>query len=385
MRGNASIPATTVDPTRIRSGSERGRSRSRRDGLVALGRSVLARVRRASTERSARAETLATYRAMVEQVPAVAYTWDPSNEPGAAPAAYISPQIERLLGYTPDQWLHDPRTWERQVHPDDLEGVLAAWKRAVGSEGRFVSEYRIRRADGAQVWVRDEAVPVTNDGLVHYRGVMYDVTAERETALALESAEERYRSLVEQLPAVTYRSDVHVHLEGDRVGYVSPKVLELAGFTPEEWSSPGMWESRIHPGDRAAVIAEARRTDRTGEPFDVEYRLVRKDGTPVWVHDTATVVEPGEDTTVWQGVIQDVTDRKEAEARLREAEERYRTLVEELPVVIYVDAIDDVVTARYVSPQYRELTGYTPDERLADPGLWMRIVHPDERDRVIAE
>ena len=215
---------------------------------------------------------------MVEQVPAVAYTWDPSNEPGAAPAAYISPQIERLLGYTPDQWLDDPRTWERQVHPDDLEGVLAAWKRAVGSEGRFVSEYRIRRADGAQVWVRDEAVPVTNDGLVHYRGVMYDVTAERETALALESAEERYRSLVEQLPAVTYRSDVHVHLEGDRVGYVSPQVLELAGFTPEEWSSPGMWESRIHPerprgGDRRSPAhGSDRRAVRRRVPARAEGR-----------------------------------------------------------------------------------------------------------------
>ncbi|MET0800815.1 MAG: PAS domain-containing protein [Actinomycetota bacterium] len=342
-------------------------------------------MRRAATERAARAEAHARYRAMVEQVPAVAYTWDPSHEPGAAPAAYISPQIERLLGYTPNQWLDDPQTWQRQVHPDDLQDVLAAWARAVGSRERFVSEYRIRRADGVPVWVRDEAVPVTNDGAVHYRGVMYDVTAERETALALKSAEERYRSLVEQLPAVTYRSDVHVHLEGDRVDYVSPRVHELVGFTPEEWASPGMWESRIHPQDRAAVIAEARRTDRTGEPFDVEYRLVRKDGAPVWVHDTATVVEPGEDTTVWQGVIQDVTDRKEAEARLREAEERYRTLVEELPVVIYVDAIDDIVTARYLSPQYRELTGYTPAERLADPGLWMRIVHPDDRDRVIAE
>jgi PAS domain S-box-containing protein len=331
------------------------------------------------------AENEANYRAMVEQVPAVAYAWDPAFEPGSVPAAYISPQIERLLGFTAEQWLDDPALWSRQVDPRDLDGVLAAWATAVAARDRFVAEYRIRRTDGVEVWVRDEAVPVSDDGGVRYRGVMYDVTAERQTAEALREAEERYRSLVEQLPVVTYRSDVHDHLEGDRVDYVSPRVLELAGFTQEEWASPGMWESRIHPDDRTAVIAEARRTDRTGEPFDVEYRLVRKDGTAVWVHDTATVVHRGDDASIWQGVIQDVTDRKETEARLREAEERYRSLVEQLPAVIYVDALDEMVTARYVSPQYERLTGYTPAERLADPGLWMRILHPDDRDRVVAE
>ena len=71
---------------------------------------------------------------MIEQVPAVAYAWDPAIEPGAAPAAYISPQIERLLGFTADQWLEDPDLWSRQVHRDDLGRVLSAWTEAVEAE-----------------------------------------------------------------------------------------------------------------------------------------------------------------------------------------------------------------------------------------------------------
>jgi PAS domain S-box-containing protein len=337
------------------------------------------------TERHLRSETEAKYQAMIEQVPAVAYAWDPVIEPGAAPAAYISPQIERLLGFTAAQWLDDPELWGRQVHRDDLERVLSAWTEAVADERRFVAEYRITTAGGDEVWVRDEATPVVDEGRRRYRGVMYDVTSERSVQQALEAAEERYRSLVEQLPAVTYRSDVRDRVEGDRVDYVSPFVFDLTGFTPEVWSSPGFWESRIHEDDRAEVVAEARRTDATGEPFDAEYRLVRADGGIIWVHDTSAVVRRSDETAVWQGLIQDVTERKDAERALEIAEERFRTLVEQLPAVIYIDAVDEIATAVYVSPQYERLTGYSPAERVADPGMWMRMIHPDDRDRVIAE
>ena len=356
--------------------------------IVATGAAAviaLLQRQRKLAERHRRSESEAKYQAMIEQVPAVAYAWDPALEPGAAPAAYISPQIERLLGFTADQWLDDPGLWSRQVHRDDLGRVLAAWTEAVAAERRFVAEYRLTKAGGDEVWVRDEATPVLDEGRLRYRGVMYDVTSERSVQRALEAAEERYRSLVEQLPAVTYRSDVRDRVAGDRVDYVSPFVFDLTGFTPEVWASPGFWESRIHEDDRADVVAEARNTDATGEPFDVEYRLVQADGGVIWVHDTSTVVHRRDETAVWQGLIQDVTERKDAERALEIAEERFRTLVEQLPAVIYIDAVDEIATAMYVSPQYERLTGYSPAERVADPGMWMRMVHPDDRDRVITE
>jgi PAS domain S-box-containing protein len=75
---------------------------------------------------------------------------------------------------------------------------------------------------------------------------------------------------------------------------------------------------------------------------------------------------------------------RRAQEELAEAEERYRNLVEQIPAVVYVDDDDEVATARYVSPAYERLFGYTPEERLADPELWVKLLHPEDRDRVMA-
>ncbi len=350
-------------------------------GCWAGGVIALLHRRRARVEQHRRTETEAKYQTMIEQVPAVAYTWDPAHWPGTAPAAYISPQIERLLGFTAQQWIEDPELWGRQVHRDDIDRVLSAWSDAIEAGERFSVEYRIRTATGDEVWVRDVASPATADEGMRYRGVMLDVTSEHETQQALRSLEERFRRLVEQTPGITYIEDAVT----EENLYISPQVEDVYGYTPEEWmADPGLWAGSLHPDDRAWVVAES--TADTGDGWSVDYRSITRDGRTIWVHNEAVLVR-GDDgkPLVWQGLMLDITERKEAEARLREAEERYRTLVEQLPAVIYVDAVDEMATARYVSPQYERLTGYTPAERMADPAMWMRMIHPDDHDRVFAE
>ncbi|HWO70938.1 MAG TPA: PAS domain-containing sensor histidine kinase [Actinomycetota bacterium] len=207
----------------------------------------------------------------------------------------------------------------------------------------------------------------------------------RRAEAALRREEARYRALVERLPVVVYVN------RGDEVStalYVSPGYQELLGFTAEErLADPELWVRRLHPEDRDRVLAQPEE----GGAWRCEYRLLRKDGSVVWVRDEAVRVEGGEDgEPLWQGVLFDITARKEAEQRLREAEERlrraeerYRTLVEQLPAVLYVDRPAERDVTEYVSPQVREILGIPPERYLADPDLWAEHLHPEDRERAI--
>ena len=211
--------------------------------------------------------------------------------------------------------------------------------------------------------------------------MLYDVTSEHETQQALRALEERFRRLVEQTPGITYIEDAAT----EETLYISPQVEDVYGYTSEEWmADAGLWARSLHPDDRAWVVAD--NAADTGDVWSVDYRSVTRDGHTIWVHNEAVLIRDECGAPLfWQGLVLDITQRKEAEARLREAEERYRRLVEQLPAVVYIDAVDELATARYVGPQYERLTGYTPAERMADPAMWMRMIHPDDRERVVAE
>ncbi len=159
----------------------------------------------------------------------------------------------------------------------------------------------------------------------------------------------------------------------------------MLGYEPGEWPSGyDVWFELGPREDREAVLAADAESDRTGVPFNAEYRQRRKDGTWIWVHDEAVLIRDADGIpSFWQGIRFDITDRKTAERALAEAEERYRTLVENLPAATYVDAIDERSSTVYVSPQIEQLWGYTQAEWVADPELWIEALHPDDRARVM--
>jgi PAS domain S-box-containing protein len=148
-----------------------------------------------------------------------------------------------------------------------------------------------------------------------------DVTEARQTAEAMRSAETKYRTLIEQIPAITYIDAV----EGPVTTlYISPQTEGILGYKPSEWfEDPHLLSKRIHPEDHDRWRAEIDKCEKTGEPFRLEYRILGRDGRVVWVHDESVQLRDAAGRPLfWQGVMFDITERKQAEEKLEQAWQR---------------------------------------------------------------
>src|SRR5262245_9896042 len=288
--------------------------------LLSIGLSLFALLqgRKGRRETDAREQAESRFRALVEKMPAVIYTWDPRLPAGTTATPYVSPQVEQILGFTAEEWTADPELWIRQIHPDDRDRVLEASNHADRTGEPFAVEYRHLKKDGSVIWVRDESVVIERDQDGRpclAQGVMYEVTERKRAEHELAHAEERYRTLVEQLPVVVYQDaidDVSTAL------YISPQYERLFGFPPgARLRDPTFWVDHLHPEDRDRVVELSKWTNETGEPFSAEYRFLGRDGRVVWVRDEAELLRDSEgQPMMWQGVLLDVTARKHAEDAL---------------------------------------------------------------------
>jgi len=314
------------------------------------------------------------YRELIERLPVVVFLESP--RPGVG-AVSISPRIEGLLGLPAESLVGPEERWDAHVHPDDAAWMLPMSAASDESGEPFAAEYRILAADGHEVWVREETVLVRDDlgDPICWQGYLLDVTRRKTAERARDEAEGSRRTLIETIPAVTYV----LPFGADHFTYVSPQIASMLGYAQHEWT-PAMWEAVLHPEDRDAAIAEAIRVDRTFEPFAMEFRMRAADGRYLWISDRSVLGYDAKGTpSNWQGVMYDITPLKEAEAHVREAEARFRTVVEHNPAALYIEDLNpDWVGTVYASPVIEGITGYSPHAWTSDPDLWHKIVHPDD-------
>ena len=266
------------------------------------------------------------YRRLVETIPAITY----AHDIGMRAFTYVSPQIEPILGYRPAEFT--PALWARSMHDDEREAVMAERDRT-GDEGvPFSMVYRVRRKDGAWIWVRDESAALhdASGRIDAWLGVMIDITAEQRAEQALRESESRFRSVVDHLPAALYTEDLDPSTFGTT--FVSEQIGALTGYGADEWiRDPDLWVKVVHPDDLEAVLEAEQVCVETGAPFDLDVRIVRRDGSVVWVNDHAVLIRDDDDAPqFWLGFFHDVTAKKQAELEVARALELERASVERL-------------------------------------------------------
>src|SRR5918993_778931 len=288
---------------------------------------------------------------------------------------------ERIFGYGSEEVIGQPVTLLMPESYGNLwvPGFHRYFRTGEAGVGGGTTELVGLRKDGSEFPIEMSLGETYEDGERLFTGVIRDVTERKEVEKALEESGERIRTLLQNT------SDIITLLESDgTIRYISPAVERVTGYSPEEQIGISAF-GFVQPDDREQALntfAEVLKEPGLHPPL--EFRVPHKDGS--WCYLEHVVNNLLDDPGV-SGVVvtsRDVTERKESESKLREAEQRYRTLIEQGPAVVFIQEIGSPDSAIYMSPQIETLTGYSPEE-CKDPALRWGMVHPEEREWLQAE
>jgi PAS domain S-box-containing protein len=227
---------------------------------------------------------------------------------------YVNPRWSEISGIPAEQALSNG--WQHAVEPQERPSVLAGWHKAVAQQRASMSEYRFVRPDGGIAWVISQALPEfdSTGQFVGHVGTVTDITERKQAELKLQHSEERFRTIFEQAAV----GMVQIYSKSGEIIRVNQKYCDIVGYSQEELLGT-KFQQITHPDDLAGDLEHMHRLVK-GElrTFTKEKRYLRKNGESVWTRITVSPMwAVGEDPTYHITIVEDITERKQAELDLR--------------------------------------------------------------------
>ncbi|MBD1907072.1 PAS domain S-box protein [Funiculus sociatus GB2-A5] len=208
--------------------------------------------------------------------------------------------------------------WAKNLHPSDRDRVIAAWYNLVQRDIPFKCEYRFARPDGSVLWVFGQAIAQKDaDGnVISYIGTITDITERKQVEAALQESEAKFRRLAENLPGVIYRYVLHPD-KTHEFTYASPGTEELYEQKPEAVVQDArLVFDIVHPDDIAPLLESITVSAQTLQPWLMEYRIITPSGRLKLVQGSSRPERQPNGDIVWDGLLIDITSRKQAEQLL---------------------------------------------------------------------
>ncbi|MDI1250958.1 MAG: PAS domain S-box protein [Lacunisphaera sp.] len=314
------------------------------------------------------------------------WDWDVVNQ-----RLFFSTKWKRMLGYDEADIGHGLEEWSGRVHPEDLPAAMAdVQAHLAGRTDAYASEHRMRCKDGNYKWIHDRGLVVSRNAAgqpLRMVGTHTDITVRRQAEAALRASDEDYRQLFVSMLDGFALHEIICDSAGRPVDYrflsLNPAFERLTGLRAAE--TVGRTVREIMPATEVGWIERYGRVALTGEGVEFEEfsEVLQR-----YFEIAAFRPKPGQFATVFI----DVTERKRAEAALRESEERYQRITEAITDYIYtVEVADGRAVKTTHGPGCLAVTGYTAGEFAADSRLWLNMVVADDQaavqrhaDRILA-
>ncbi len=277
---------------------------------------------------------------------------------------YISPQLTKKLGWTNIQ----PKILLEIIHPDDRKKLLEMYEESLKEREVLIKdeiEFRIRNIKGEYVWFTG----TTNDYYdeqnqkAGYITSLRDINKRKQTEQLLEESEKKYKRIIENTTDIILVTS----FEGNHL-YISPQYTNLLGYTEEE-ANKIMFEL-IHPEDREVLLEFYKKSIKEKKiigPSEIEQRWRHKDGHYIWVATISNSYNNDNGEMIgWITSVRDISERKLAEEKLRDSEQKYRSLFDGANDAIFVTEGENIIDANTMAVKMfgyqdiSEFTGLTP-------------------------
>lgn len=312
----------------------------------------------------------ARFRVLGESLPLIVSLAQPDGQ-----IEYINPYWTQFSGRTPAEFMTGD--WLTAIHPDDQPMILERWQQAVAQGIPYEYEFRARSADGSYRWLLARGRPVEQNGeMTNWVNFALDIHDRRQAEEALRESETRLQSIANLVPDLLWDSE-----PDGWTNWYNQRWMAYTGQTFEQAIGWG-WIDAIHPDDRATSTRCYQEAVQQGVQLQLEHRIRRSDGEYRWfVVKAAPLKDEGGRVVKMYSAAADIHDQRIALEALRESEERFRTLADTAPALIWFN--DAQGENRFINQHFLDFTGKSA-EQIRGEG-WHELVHPDEAEAYIAD
>ena len=280
-----------------------------------------------------------------------------------------NPKFCEILGFNPSENLKNKDVHDFWQNPEERKIYLKELE-----EKGFVKNYPVnaKKKNGEKIIVQlnSHIIEGNKEKSPIIQGLISDITEKFELELKLKKSEEKYRALFEDSPNMI----VLLNLEGEIID-LNPAILNFYGYEKEDFLFKNFRALTTFPPENLPkLVDEFKKVITKEDAGPIELKFYNKDGSITWVNLQASLVEIENEAYI-QAIVQDINERKSAELKLKESEERYRNLIETVPFSIAL--IDRQGKIVYCNPAIEKLLGYNQDELIGNEFKNLPAINPN--------
>ncbi len=288
---------------------------------------------------------------------------------------YLNTQVQlKKMGYTESEILNSNAL--NLVHPEDRVLISKSFRKVLKT-GEGIATARIKRKDGDYLWFESNGkVFKDSKGMNKVLIISRDVTERIKYEEKLQESQKRYKELANTLPEVIFEIDLDFNLI-----YTNLVASEIFGYSKEDFKRGLTVFQFLHPDEKNTVIEILNRLFKGEEVKPEIVRLKKKDGTYIHMRSFVSPIYNEGKIIGGRSILHDITDLREAEEKIKESEEKFRTIAEQSLLGICIIQDDKV---KYVNNVLVDLLGYSKKEMDGwKSGEFFKTIHPGDKKKVI--